>query len=175
MKTTKLLLIFLSAALLFATSCSNDDVTPGNTDGSWKLMSTDMELKYAGKPAENKSEDLSKKGLYLEMNSNGSFSSNSLFSMSLEDYSAADTISGTYTIADGYLDFKYVDQSSKTDVHFFIKASSVSKNKLVLVIDKEALIKTIQATAAGSEDAAGLAVLLALIEQYRLTLNFEKD
>jgi hypothetical protein len=174
MKTTKLLLIFFTAALIL-TSCQSDDVTPGNSDGSWKLQSTDLELKYAGKPAEKKSEDLSKKGLFLDMNSNGSFSSNSLFSMSLEDYSAKDTVSGTYTIADGYFDFKYADQSSKTDVHFFIKASSVSKNKLVLVIDKEALIKTVEASAVSNEDAARVALLLALIEQYKLTLNFEKS
>ena len=174
MKKTLILIALTISTAFFATSCKNDDeVAPSAVAGSWSLQSYESEIKVKGEDSEKDGEDVSASKLFMNLAADGTFTSNSVFSV--EDVVSNESISGKYEFKDGFLVLKYKDPETKADVVFYSKVKSSTSSELVLVIDKDALLKTAQASSATDpETAEGITLILLLVEKLEITFKYKK-
>jgi hypothetical protein len=151
-KTFKFLALFLSV-ILINTSCEkSDDVSPTSVEGKWRLQSYNSEIKVKGENSEKESANTSSENLSIDFSSNGTFSTNSMFS--IDELYSEETVTGTYEIKDGFLTMKYKDPETKSDVIFYMKVKSSSSTDLILLMDKECISKTVKALASTDPDEA---------------------
>lgn len=146
MKKTLILIALTISTAFFATSCSNDDeVAPSGIEGTWKLQSYESEIKVTDEPAEKESVNTASQNLTITFASNGTFTSNSLFSVDEIITEETKPVTGTYVVKDGYVIMKYKDADNE-DVIFFLKVATSTSNDLVLTFDKQAMLEIIKET-----------------------------
>jgi organic radical activating enzyme len=175
MKKTLILIALTISTAFFATSCSNDDeVAPSGVEGTWKLESYQSEIKFADEDAEKENVNTSSENLTITFASNGTFTSNSLFSIDEIVTEETKPVTGTYELKDGYLIMKYKD-SDNENVIFYLKVKSSNSSDLVLTFDKEALSKIAKDTAKSDpETAATIEFLILLVDKLNITFNYKK-
>ncbi|AWW00252.1 lipocalin family protein [Arcticibacterium luteifluviistationis] len=131
----QLTLVILTAAVFV--SCNkdnNEDIEPQvEITGKWNITSAESNFESQGDNT-NSTFDLAKDNLFIEFNSDGTYTSNAEFGIGELALNPNGTVSNTYTYNNGRLDLKLIESSLKKEVILYFHTSSGS-NSLILNSD----------------------------------------
>ncbi|MFT5884301.1 MAG: hypothetical protein ACI9IP_000756 [Arcticibacterium sp.] len=172
-------ILFLGIVSLFLGACqtnSTEDITPQTVSGRWNLQTVTLEEEVQGFPMENSNENVADQELYIEFNSDGTYTTNSDIELGKFSKGSGSAFTNKYEFENNILALTYDDALFQRPLSIYFITEINEETTMNLRTTKKELTDAFADTIDLDLGSQALAqALLGSLVKFDFTLSFTKQ